>query len=73
MRCLSSPGKGISTPPLKKYVTWGYFSVSAVLYCLSPFSEIIWPIKLFRDSGGNATLTGKLGSYWVKVTKSRFG
>ena len=25
------------------------------------------------DSGGNATLTGKFGSYWVKVTKSKFG
>ena len=25
----SSPGYGSSTPPLKKYVTWAYFSVSA--------------------------------------------
>ena len=28
-RMRSSPGKGGSTPPLKKYVTWAYFSVSA--------------------------------------------
>ncbi len=26
----SSPGNGVSTPPLKKYVTCGYFSVSAM-------------------------------------------
>ena len=25
----SSPLKGFSAPPLKKYVTWAYFSVSA--------------------------------------------
>src|SRR6267154_1148311 len=37
-RILSSPPNGFSTPPLKKYVTCAYFSVSAVrrfLYCSS--------------------------------------
>src|SRR5437016_5397774 len=29
-RLRSSPGYSFSTPPLKKYVTWGNFSVSAV-------------------------------------------
>ena len=63
IKCLSSPSEGISTPPLKKYVTCGYFSVSAVRYCLSPCSETIWPMKLFNDSGGNATCTERLASY----------
>jgi hypothetical protein len=35
-----------SSPPLKKKVTWGYFSVSAIRNCVLPALEIISP-KLF--------------------------
>ena len=34
IRCLSSPSNCFSTPPLKKKVTWAYFSVSA--WCQRP-------------------------------------
>ena len=55
-------GNGTSTPPLKSKLREDTF-----LFCcsilLKPFSETIWPIKLFRDSGGNATFTEKFGSY----------
>lgn len=33
----SSPGNCFSTPPLKKKVTWAYFSVSATWHCLMSF------------------------------------
>ena len=33
-----SPGRSASTPPLKKYVTWAYFSVSATCSCRRPCS-----------------------------------
>ena len=35
----SSPGNGASRPPLKKYVTWAYFSVSATWNCRQPASD----------------------------------
>ncbi len=35
-RIRSSPGYAFSTPPLKKYVTWAYFSVSASAEVLDP-------------------------------------
>ena len=34
----SSPGFGSSTPPLKKKVTWAYFSVSAILAWVFPWA-----------------------------------
>ena len=37
-RILSSPWFGSSTPPLKKKVTWAYFSVSAILAWVFPLA-----------------------------------
>ena len=46
----SSPGQGASTPPLKKYVTWAYFSVSATWNWRQPASEKAWASE--RASSG---------------------
>src|SRR6188508_2708573 len=66
----SSPGHGVSTPPLKKYVTWAYFSVSATWNCRQPASLMAWASDR-AVSGGNATSTGSASSYSVIVTTSR--
>ena len=39
MRTSSSPAKGVLLPPLKKKVTWAYFSLSARCSCVFPASE----------------------------------
>src|SRR3954465_4442563 len=66
----SSPGHGASTPPLKKYVTWAYFSVSATWNCDQPCSLKVWANER-DDSGPKATWTGRPSSYAVSVTTSR--
>ena len=63
----SSPGQGASTPPLKKYVTWAYFSVSATWNCRQPASLNASASERVV-SGGNATATGRPASYSVIVT-----
>src|SRR5437762_1810189 len=55
MRIRSSPGYVFSTPPLKKYVTCAYFSVSAIRSCVSPSRAMYSPKPLRIDCGGNAT------------------
>ena len=54
MSSRSSPGYGVSTPPLKKYVTWAYFSVSATWNWRQPASENAWASDR-ACSGGKAT------------------
>ena len=66
----SSPGQAASTPPLKKYVTWAYFSVSATWNCVQPASENAWASDR-ASSGPKATSTGRPDSYSVIVTTSR--
>ena len=66
----SSPGSGASTPPLKKYVTWAYFSVSATWNWRQPASLTAWARER-AVSGGNATSTGRAASYSVIVTTRR--
>ena len=58
----SSPGKGASRPPLKKNVTCGYFSVSAVRSCASPASLMTSPTRCRMDCGSNATGKGNWSS-----------
>src|SRR5438045_3117810 len=53
----SSPGKGVSMPPLKKYVTCAYFSVSAVRNIVRPAPDTTSPTMRAIDCGGNATGT----------------
>ena len=65
-----SPGHGLSTTPLKKYVTWAYFSVSATWNCRQPASLIACASDQ-AVSGGNATSTGRPSSYSVIVTTRR--
>ena len=70
---LSSPLFGSSTPPLKKNVTWAYFSVSAALNWVLPNFDKYSPNVLLNDCGPNAILTfGKVTSYSVKQTKNVF-
>src|SRR5690349_6237878 len=63
----SSPGQAASTPPLKKYVTWAYFSVSATWNWRQPASLIVCASDR-AVSGGNATATPRPSSYSVIVT-----
>ena len=53
-RTRSSLGNGASRPPLRKYVTCAYFSVSATWSCRQPASAIA-PARQGTTSGGNAT------------------
>ena len=50
----SSPGQAASTPPLKKYVTCAYFSVSATWNCVQPASLKAWASDR-ASSGPKAT------------------
>ena len=50
----SSPGKGWFSPPLKKKVTWAYFSDSAQWNCRSPASPITWARGFTTFSGAKA-------------------
>ena len=54
---LSSPGYCFSSPPLKKNVTCAYFSVSAILNCVSPASLTTSPNVFFSGSFLNAMCT----------------
>src|SRR6476646_4224030 len=67
IRSRSSPGQGASRPPLKKYVTCAYFSVSATWNWRQPASENAWASDR-AASGGKATSTGRFASYSVIVT-----
>src|SRR5450759_955006 len=62
----SSPGHGSSRPPLKKYVTWAYFSVSATWNCVQP-ALLMAPASDGTTSGPKTTFTGRLASYAVIV------
>ena len=57
-------------PPLKKYVTCAYFSVSATWNWRQPASENV-SARERACSGGKATSTGRPASYSVRVTTSR--
>src|SRR6202020_1491499 len=61
----SSPSYGVSSPPLKKYVTCGYFSVSATCSWRSCRAAITAPIVVAGRSGANATGYGQPSSYSV--------
>ena len=64
-----TPSLGVSTPPLKKNVTCAYFSVSAILACLSPLAASHSPNVFVTSTLWNATdLLGIVGSYSVKHT-----
>ena len=49
-----SPGNGWFSPPLKKNVTWAYFSLSAQWNCRSPASLITWARGFCTFSGAKA-------------------
>ena len=61
------PSYGSSSPPLKKYVTCGYFSVSATCSCARPASAITFPIVIAGRCGGNTTGKLQSSSYCVSV------
>ena len=69
MRSLSSPGKGVSFPPLKKKVTCAYFSVSLTLNCLTPARERTSPRMFFMSWGLKRTGRLSLWSYSVMQMK----
>lgn len=74
----SSPSKGVSRCPLKKKVTWAYFSVSAMRSCRLFARAMIDPqmLGMFceRVSGGYAMpVTGTSASYRVRVVKCTLG
>src|SRR4030065_2581457 len=66
---LSSPLNGFSIPPLKKKVTWAYFSVSAILNCFKLFFDMTSPRVFFISWGGKAIRALNDLSYWVIHTK----
>ena len=51
----TSPSYGFSSPPLKKYVTCGYFSVSATCSWPLPSREMTSPIVSAGRLGGKTT------------------
>ena len=63
-----SPAYGVSSPPLKKYVTCGYFSVSATCSCVAPRSASTCESVTVGRSGGNATGYGQPSWYSVIVS-----
>src|SRR3954469_18537825 len=63
----TSPGYGSSSPPLKKYVTCGYFSVSATCSCGKPASETTCARVTDGRDGGNTIGNGHPSSYSVKA------
>ena len=66
----SSPSLGASTPPLKKKVTWAYFSVSAMRSCLRPLLATYSPSVLVSVWGLKAiSRLVKVSSYLVIDTK----
>src|SRR5699024_10042779 len=68
-RILSSPLFGSSTPPLKKNVTWAYFSVSAILACVILLAARNSPNVFVISVLWNAiSLFGIVTSYSVKHT-----
>ena len=65
----SSPGYCFSTPPLKKNVTWAYFSVSAMRSWVMPMLLRYSPSPFFTAMRGHATSTlGMEASYSVLHT-----
>ena len=54
-----SPSSGASSPPLKKYVTCAYFSVSATCSCEIPARASVSASVVAGRSGGNATGYGQ--------------
>src|SRR3954469_15949214 len=63
----TSPGYGSSTPPLKKYVTCGYFSVSATCSWARRAAAATWAIVMLGRSGGNTIGYGQPSSYSVNI------
>ena len=68
-----SPSGASSTPPLKKKVTCGYFSVSAVRKLLSPCAASTSARMSSIGCGGKAAESGNASSYCVMVTTSTSG
>jgi len=60
-----SPGNCRSRPPFRKYVTWAYFSVSAMRSCVSPARLTTSPRVSSISSGPNTVGRRKSGSYSV--------
>src|SRR3972149_3421185 len=69
IRKRSSPGKDFSSPPLKKYVTWAYFSVSAILNCFRPLLLTTSPRMFVNFIELKADGCGILASYNFIVAK----
>ena len=69
----SSPGKALSIPPLKKYVTCAYFSVSAMRRFGTPFSAQTCARISSSLGVGNATGSPNSSLYSVKQTKKSRG
>ena len=66
----SSPGNTVSDPPLKKKVTWAYFSVSAIRSWVMPIWLRYSPRPFWTVTRGKATSTlGMEASYSVLHTK----
>jgi hypothetical protein len=63
----SSPSYGVSSPPLKKYVTCAYFSVSATCSCDIPRAARTLASVTDGRAGGKATGYGQPSSYSVIV------
>ena len=69
MTLRSSPSQGCSTPPLKKKVTWAYFSVSAMRSWVLPWAARYSPSVFFSSTGGYATSQlGIVASYSAMQT-----
>ena len=73
MSARSSPAFGSSRPPLKKNVTWAYFSVSAMWYWRRPAAASTSASTSSGNSLGKATGAGMSGSYSVRHTKPTWG
>jgi 2,3-bisphosphoglycerate-independent phosphoglycerate mutase len=62
-----SPVYSASRPPLKKKVTWAYFSVSAIRSWVLPKLAMYSPNVFFRIFGGKAQGVSMLSAYWVST------
>ena len=69
----SSPGGGFSSPQLKKYVTWAYFSVSASRRLVRPCAASTSARLPEKVWGGKTTGSPNAASYSVSVSTRRAG
>ena len=68
----SSPGNGSSRPPLRKKVTWGYFSVSAMWNWRLPAALTTAAIGSLTGRGGTPIDTGsRLLRAWENTQLNR--